>query len=108
MSTDAALLAQLQTLWQAAAPIMPLAGPPEPPPIARHGEESYDDQGRIDDQWVLAENAAGQVGIERDDVPLELRWWHVATFDHLPYGDGRLPDQAEPPDGDPLKIEQDA
>lgn len=104
MPTDAALLAQLQTLWRAAAPIVPPAGPPKPPPIAPPGEENDGDQARLaDDQWVLAENAAGQVGIERGDVPLELRWWHVATFDHLPYGDGRLPDQAEPPDGDPFE-----
>ncbi|MGH7192266.1 MAG: putative quorum-sensing-regulated virulence factor [Candidatus Saccharimonadales bacterium] len=137
MPTDAALLAQLQTLWQAAAPIVPPAGPPaelpEPPPIAPPREENDGDPERIEplrlgtpDEWAdlqadilagiadgkgdgdqgdwrFAENAAGHDGIERADVPQGLRWWRWATFDHLPYGDGRLPDQAEPPDGDPFE-----
>lgn len=137
MPTDAALLAQLQTLWQADAPMVPPAGsparPPEPPPLAQLGEENDGDQERIEPlrlgtpdewadlqadilagiadgmgdgdqaEWRFAENAAGHDGIERADVPPELRWWRWATFDHLPYGDGRLPDQAEPPDGEPFE-----
>lgn len=121
MPTDTALLAQLQSLWQAVPPPGPegaplpavlIDRPPEPSPastpttpVGDHGEENDGNQGRLDDQWVLAENAAGQVGIDRANVPLERRWWRWATFDHLPYGDGRLPVQAEPPDGDPFDDE---
>lgn len=52
--------------------------------------------------WRFAENAAGDDGIERADVPLELRWWRWATFDQLPYGDGRLPELPDA-DGDPFE-----
>jgi hypothetical protein len=110
MQTDAALLAALQTLWRAAVPpIVPPAVSTDPPPestpataVANKSEVADVGRDRLDQvNWILAENAAGQIGIERDDVPPESRWWRTAMFDHLRYADGRLP-QLHIDDGDPF------
>lgn len=110
MPTDADLLAQLQTLWQAATPpIVPPAEPitqaAEPPPVSKQGEVA--NVHREPPTWVWRESAARLGGIERDDVPPESRWWHRATFDQLPYADCRLPCVVAD-DGDPFDLIGDA
>lgn len=134
-TTPPALLAQLQSLWQAATPIMPPASPKDratAPPVAKNGEvidrqriERFrlgtpDDWAELQDEilggildgeichdWVWRENTALVDGIERDDVPPESRWWRRATFDQLPYADGRLP-RVVADDGDPFALIGDA